>query len=503
MPPRKKGAPLTATPAQLKELMSKWAEYIDNPVKFAYEVVCIERLDKWQEETLMALATIPRAQVAVAAGTGVGKEVIASLSLLWFLCTRPGARVAAMSASAHQVEVALWFEIQKWIDHSPYLGFFVEWTPSKIKMKENPDGWFAFQSIAAKRVSSKTGERDAEGGAGIHGKHLLLIISEASGVDDVHIDAKLATLTDAGDDQRVLVIGNPVRRSGRFYEFFSKEEVKKSWWTRNVSHAESSFVSKAVGQRLIDLNGEDSPIVQAKVMGQFPTGSEGRNVFSYDEIIAAFNRNVEDDPDQALHVGVDVARYGDDETVIAVVRNHFGMPLKRYKKLSTMETAIATVQEITRWWRRPADNPRPKTAVLTPDDFIKCQREVFIKVDETGVGGGVVDALRSQGWIVFGINNASTPRNKRHYRSRGDEIWMVDGKIGLSRSYIPHDDDLLHQLCNREVEFDLNGKRKLESKEHMKTKGLPSPDMADALMLALAVVVDIRNFDYSKTVVYT
>lgn len=479
-------------------LAARWKDYRHDPVKFAFEVAQVKRLDPWQKELLMNLAQ--HDLVAVAASTGIGKDFTAALAIIWFLCCHPYAKVAATSASAQQVQVSLWMELQKIISESEFLPHILEWTPSTVKVRGYEERWRAFQSIAAKRVSGTTGESSAEGGQGLHADYLLVVISEASGVDDAQFDAKLATLT-GGIRNICLCIGNPQRRSGRFYDIFHRAEYKKHWITRNVSHLDSSFVSQAASQRLIDTHGEDSALVQAKVHGQFPMLTEGRTIYGFKEVEDAFTRNWEDDPKNPIQIGVDVARYGDCETVIVVRRSNLVLEIIPYKRIDLMTTTANIVDAATSWWHREFNDPR-KPGEISPDDFVLCQDDTMIVVDEVGIGGGVIDALRSQGWTVVGVNNGSTPRNKLHYASRGDEIWFVDGKLALDRVSIPQqDEELQHQLCNREVRYSRDGtKRRVETKDELLRRGLPSPDRADAFLLAFATVTNSRMYDFSRAI---
>ena len=482
----------------VQKLAERWAHYYDHPVDFAYEVIGIERLDQWQQDTLNALFQRPSAQVAVAAGTGVGKETVAALATLCFLATRKNSRVAAMSASESQLKNALWIEIHKWLYHGKqHLAQFIEWTPTRILVRGHPK-WYAFQSTASKRVS-KTGEVDAEAGAGLHGEHLLLIISEASGVDDVLWDAKLATMTDEGDDNRILAIGNPVRRSGRFYEIFKKEDVRKHWWVKNVSHAESSFVSKLASKRIADIG--NAALTRAKVEGEFPDADDGWAIYRLDELLEANNRNIDDqdDPSLKLQIGIDVARGGPCFSVVYGRRGRIGLGYEKYQHSDLMLVVSSAVQFATRWWGRKAlEGPRPASAVLSAADFQAAQRGTIFVIDIVGMGAGVYDALRAQGWTCKGIHAQHVPRNKKHYASRNDELWFVDGKIALTDCYVPHDDTLELQICARRMKYDRTGKRRVETKDEMMKRGLDSPDVADGFMLAFAQVVDHSELDYSR-----
>lgn len=480
------------------KLIDHW---YDNPVDFAYEAVQIDKLDQWQEESLQALSD--NDLVAIAAGTGVGKEVVASISTLWYLMTRPMSRVVATSASATQVQNALWTEINLWLHKGDFLRQHLEWTPSRVfhKGKDKAPVWYAYHSVAAKRISSATGEKEAEGGAGMHRDYMLLVISEASGVEDVHWDARMLTMT-SNIENKCLAIGNPVRRSGRFYEVWAKPKVRRSWYVKNVSHMESTFTSKEMSQRMIDTMGNDHPVVQAKVHGQFPTFIAGKTVFGFDEISDCFKRKVDDDLTTQLQIGVDVARFGTNKTVIYSRRGPMGLGFVEYEKTDVVETCEYAAMEAQRWWRRATSYPRKYSEVLPVEQLLMCQREVLFCVDETGVGGGVVDLLRRQGWRAVGVNNGSVPRNKRHYVSRGDEMWMVDGKQAFKEAYLPEDEDLQNQLCNREIMYDSKGlRRKLETKDQMQKRGLSSPDIADACMLAFVTVRLPSANDYRNAMV--
>ncbi|GIN89860.1 hypothetical protein J22TS1_09110 [Siminovitchia terrae] len=170
-----------------------------------------------------------------------------------------------------------------------------------------------------------------------------------------------------------------------------------------------------------------------------------------------------------------MARYGDDETTIIPRIGNLVPSLKTYNKQDTMTTAghvIKLAKELMLEYGRPF---------------------CVIKIDDDGVGGGVTDRLREivyeEGLYinVIDCHNGGAALNPENYFNWGSESWATirdfihDGEI-----QIPNDEDLIGQLSTRKYRVTSKGKIQLESKDEMKTRGLRSPDRADALVLAFA-----------------
>lgn len=185
---------------------------------------------------------------------------------------------------------------------------------------------------------------------------------------------------------------------------------------------------------------------------------------------------IEMHPHDERIMGVDVARYGDDETVIAFRcgRNAYDEPWKSFRKLDTMESAARVADEFDRY--------RPNA----------------LFVDETGVGAGVVDRLRQLGYPVVAVNFGSKPDNLTDAKvaNKRAEMWVrmrewLRGEVG-----IPDDPQLEAQLTSVEYKHDANNAILLEKKEDMKKRQLPSPDRADALALTFAYPVRVDTDDW-------
>lgn len=175
---------------------------------------------------------------------------------------------------------------------------------------------------------------------------------------------------------------------------------------------------------------------------------------------------------QPVEIGVDVARFGADKTVIAVRRGSKVMPLKVYGKQDTMATAGAVIAE---------------------------QRAVgatAIKVDVIGIGAGVVDRLKEQGYPVRGINVAEAAVDPERFANLRSQLWWAlrerlnpDPKVNPDPVALPPDDELLADLSGVQYKITSRGQLEVERKEDMKKRLGRSPDRADAVVLAFAQTV--------------
>lgn len=249
---------------------------------------------------------------------------------------------------------------------------------------------------------------------------------------------------------------------------------------------------------LIDKYGAESDVVRVRVYGEFPK-AEADAFIALELAELAAGAAVEPTGD-TLHLGVDVARFGGDETVIAPRIGMKVFKLRCYNRQDTMVTAgwcISTGKEFLRKYPHLSS--------------------VKIKVDDTGVGGGVTDRLneiiKEEGllnWEIVPVNNGSRPSESEgeYYDSLGTEMWArlrdilqenfsahVQGKTSVIE--LPQDERLVTQLTQRKYRMTSRGKIALERKEDMKKRGLDSPDRADAVVLAFAELAKPEVFFYA------
>ncbi|MFC4305785.1 DEAD/DEAH box helicase family protein [Cohnella boryungensis] len=441
--------------------------YWDDPVSFAQDMLGMDP-DDWQREVMMDVAQYRL--TSVRSGQGVGKTGAEAALVIWFLCCRPNPKVVCTAPTRQQLYDVLWAEVAKWLESSMVKNL-LKWTKTKVYMVGHEERWFA---------TARTATRP-ENMAGFHEDHMLFIVDEASGVADPILETILGTLT--GEDNKLAMFGNPTRTAGVFYDSHNRDRAR--FCTHKVDSRDSKRTSRENIQMLIDKYGAESDVVRVRVYGEFPK-AEADSFIALELAEFAAGATVEEAGD-TLHLGVDVARFGDDETVIAPRIGMKVYKLRCYNKQDTMVTVgwvISTAREMLRKYQQ--------------------LRKVEIKIDDSGVGGGVTDRLneivleeRLRGWRVTPVINGSSPTKHatEHYENRGTETWAdlrdllqeslskyIQGKPAALE--LPNDDRLVTQLSQRKYRMTSKGKLALERKEDMKKRGLDSPDRADAVVLA-------------------
>ena len=445
--------------ANIEELARQMKRYITDPAAFVVNVLDAHP-DKWQEEALQAIGTQPR--ISVRSGHGVGKTAFEAWCVSWFLFTRPFPKIPCTAPTQQQLFDILWPEISKWLKRSPLLDELFEWQKTKVVMKEMPERWFATARTASK----------PENMAGFHEEHLLFICDEASGIDDSIYETIEGALTTT--DAKLILCGNPTKNSGIFKRSFFED--RELYWTKKVSCFDAARVADEYSQRLIKQYGMDSDVVRVRVLGEFPK-AEPDGLIPLELVEAAMMRDadMEADPETMLEIGADIARFGDDETIIVPRIGGKVLGLHHFTKQDLM-TTCGKVLSITKGAMKDYAKPH-----------------ATIRVDDDGVGGGVTDRLREViledglNIDVIACHNGGRANDKEHYANWVTEQWcglkerLVDGDISL-----PQDDELAAQLSTRKYSINSRDQIILEDKKSYKKRIHRSPDRADALVLAFA-----------------
>lgn len=453
--------------------------YRKNPVIFAKEVLLFEP-DKWQKDALTDLAENPK--VAVKSGQGVGKTGIEAVALLWFLCCFPFPRVVATAPTKQQLHDVLWSEVSKWQSKSPLLLALLKWTKTYVYMIGCEKRWFAVARTATKPENMQ----------GFHEDNMLFIVDEASGVADPIMEAIMGTLS--GDNNKLLLCGNPTKRSGTFYDAFNQD--RGLYKCHTVSSADSPRTNKENIKALIRKYGKDSNVVKVRVCGEFPT-DEDDAFFSTamieqsimteisEDTLRALGEGFPQEPDKiySVDVGCDVARFGNDKTVITYKINEV---CKIYRKVNGKSTTWTS----------------GNLAML----YIKIKNElnysgkIPIKIDVGGIGGGVIDQLTAlkktdsiyDDMIILPVNFGQPIKHKFYYDSTTYMLSVIrdlvapfddEGNPLPPKLILPNDPDMVGEFTCRKYDFVTGGKQKVESKDEMKERGLPSPDIADSIAL--------------------
>jgi len=438
--------------------------YRKDPVLFAGEVIKYVP-DQWQADTLHDLADPTCRRVSVRSGQGVGKTATEAVALLWFLSCFPYARVVATAPTRQQLNDVLWSEVAKWQAQSPLLSGLLKWTKTYVYVVGMEKRWFAVARTATKPENMQ----------GFHEENMLFIVDEASGVAEPIMEAVLGTLS--GPNNKLLMCGNPTKTNGTFYDSHTNPNVRPLYRVRRVSSRDVSRTDKENIEMLERRYGKESNVVRVRVDGEFPLQED--DVFIPIQLAeASVNRELEK-PTAKISLGVDVARFGDDETIIA--QNAGGdvtLPVIRHG-----QNLMRTVGDIVQQYHRILDD-NPNYYGTIP-----------IIIDDTGLGGGVTDRLtevraeqRLSRMEIVPVNFGGKIPDKEAAKWYGDitsYMWstvrdrLTDGTLKL-----PDDSELIAQLSVRKYALNSSGKIVLESKKEMKKRGLFSPDRADAVALS-------------------
>ncbi len=398
---------------------------------------------------------------AIASGHGIGKSAGTAMLVTWLLATRPHCKGVVTATTANQLETKTFAEIKKWLKRSLVADMF-EIKAMSIEAKASPETW-RLDAITCR-------EENSESFAGQHAasSSSFYIFDEASGVPDIVWEVAEGGLTDG--EPFMFAFGNPTRNTGRFYECFHKRSGR--WRTRHIDSRTVAITNKDEIAAWAKEYGEDSDFFRVRVRGEFAAASSQQFIPTGLATEAA-SREIAHNQATAAIIGVDVARFGDDDSVIYVRIGRGYLPIKRYHGLSTTQLVAKVKQRFSEV--RELGFPRDR---------------IYIFVDEGGVGGGPKDMLRDDGYPVRGVQFGQGADEPQAYARKREEmwarmkIWLADGGA------IPNDAALIDDLTGPEYDILPGGQVKLESKKDMKKRGLDSPDAADALALTFAFKVE-------------
>jgi hypothetical protein len=408
--------------------------------------------------------------MARASGHGVGKSTVAAWVILWGISTMPNTRVVVTANTDSQLRTKTWPEVTKW-----------------LRLMINRD-WFKATATAVFSAETERerlwradaipwSEENTEAFAGLHnkGRRVILIFDEASAISDRIWEVSEGALTDEDTEIIWLAFGNPTRNTGRFRECFGR--FRHRWDHGHIDSRDVEGTNKAQLEQWVKDYGEDSDFVRVRVRGLFPHA--GSMQFISSEVVeaaAGADREIPWIRDEPLIMGVDVARFGDDATIIRFRRGRDArrIPPIKLRGADTMEVAARIADERARF--QPG----------------------AIFIDGGGVGGVVVDRCRQIGLPVTEVQfggkadrTASGQDRNIVYANKRAEMW---GSLRewLHNGAIDNDPDLIADLTGVEYGYALRDGRdaiQLERKEDMKRRGLASSDNGDALALTFAYPV--------------
>ncbi len=206
--------------------------YRSDPVLFVREVLNTEP-DVWQVEFLNHIAAGNR-RISVRSGHGVGKSTASAWAMLWYLFLRFPVKIVVTAPTSSQLYDALFAELKRWVKQlPPMLQDQLDVKQDRVEVKEAPNEAF---------ISARTSRAEQpEALQGVHSDNVMLVADEASGIPEAVFEAAAGSMS--GHKAVTLLLGNPVRSAGFFYDTHNR--LKDDWITMKVSCADSPRVSEA------------------------------------------------------------------------------------------------------------------------------------------------------------------------------------------------------------------------------------------------------------------
>ncbi|RPI52828.1 MAG: hypothetical protein EHM49_05025, partial [Deltaproteobacteria bacterium] len=316
-------------------------------------------------------------RMSIRSGHGTGKSTLSAWISLNFISTRPYSKVVVTAPTNRQLYDIYWAELAKWFRRSKLQDEFVQQKDKFFHKSAPKDWWIRLVSPQARA----TKDEQAETLAGFHGDHLLIICDEASGIADPVFIPLEGALTQ--EDNKVMLLGNPTKNHGYFYDTHFHRDISKKWHHLHWDSRESPIVTKEMVDYFETKYGIDSNVFAIRIVGNPPTDDQNA-LISLAWARQCLGNESEVAEDEPLYLGVDVARYGEDTSVILPRRGLKIYPWDTHRNLNTIDLGGHINQVYGEMEARG------------------------ISIDEIGVGAGVTDWLMKHGNLrTFGINVSS------------------------------------------------------------------------------------------------
>lgn len=476
-------------PENYDDLLTDLLRFEDDPVAFCYYAfpwgepgTALARFDgpeAWQLDILErvrdGIISLEEAivRLSIRSGHGIGKSAMVSILILWAML-KEDTRGVVTANTERQLRTKTWAELGKWFNL--YIGKdLFRLTATSL-----------FPADKAKHFTWRIdmipwSENNTTAFQGLHnqGKRILIVFDEASEIPKQIWTVAQGALSDANTQIIWFAAGNPTEPSGEFFEIH-QPKPDNPWYTRAVDSRSVSFTNKTELERQIraDPEGLESDIIKVRILGEFP--ATGYTAFiSRAAVLEAMNpiRQPHVPDDEPIILGVDVARYGQNNSVIYPRRGRDARS-------------------------RPSIKLRGNNTMQVVDAVLGAMRLYstgLVAVDGGGVGGGVIDRLRQLGVDVIEVQfgAAASPslaqanRGKARYFNKRAEIWgaVADWLLGGA---LPNSPQLLEALCGPKQKISgedvIQLERKEEAMDRMAREGIVfDMDEADALAITFAI----------------
>lgn len=399
--------------------------------------------------------------IAVSSGHGIGKSAEIAMLVNWAKSTCEDTKVVITAGTGTQLATKTVPEVSKWFRRACNAAWWdVNATSIRYRSEKRQANW---------RTDFITwSEYNTDAFAGMHnkGKRIVLVFDEASAIADKVWEVAEGALTDEGTEIIWIAFGNPTQNSGRFRACFG--QYAHRWKTFQIDSRTVEGTNKDQIEKWRADYGEDSDFFRIRVRGEFPR--VGSNQFiSADAVAACRKFKAEGFQGFPKMLGVDVARFGDDKTVLVLRQGRKAEVIGKYRGKDVAEVTSLVIEAIEKH---------------QPDAVI---------VDSDGIGAPVYDNLKFRGYSkrLFEFHGGFPANNQSAYFNQRSEIWGLLRDWIVAGAEIPDDPEIEMELTAPQYGFSAQQQLQLEKKDDMKKRRpeVGSPDVGDALAMTFAVKV--------------
>lgn len=428
----------------------KFQERIKNDPEYCFREIL--GFEPWAKQLEIVEALKRSNKVSVRSCNGAGKTYSLPRIALWYLLAHPRAIVINTAPTWRQVENQFWRHFRN-AHAKAKMAIGGKLLKTKFEMDED---WYAL-GISVRKT---------EDFQGWHGENILVILDEASGISPLVFEAVLGVIS-GGVNTKLLLIGNPNQNQGDFYDSFTDptfEHVHISAFDLpNVKERRHVIPGLSTYEWVEDMRrkfGEDHDVYRVRVLGEPPI--KGDDILIHLNVVADCIGADRELYGEEEYIGLDVARFGKDRSAFVYRKGNKAKVLEIITHNDLMELAGKSKS----WMKQ---YPKAKLVI------------------DMGMGAGVYDRLKEQDDVrsrVYGVNFGAAPKDKETYKNLRIEMW--DGVKSWLRDAVLEPHEEWYQLCKPKYKFTSTGQLQLEAKEDMAKRGVPSPDIGDALAVTFA-----------------
>jgi hypothetical protein len=471
------------------KLANEVAAYYQNPYGFVmamypwgHQGTILERQegpDGWQKDFLLELGgqvkergfdgkhAVKPVRMAIASGHGIGKSALSAWVVDWIMSTRPRSKGTITANTYQQLSTRSWAQIIAWTKIC-LTGRWFTITTTEMFYQHQRESWqCAAQSCKEENSEAFAGQHAADASS-------FYIFDEASNIPDKIFEVAEGGLTDG--EPFIFLFGNPTRAEGKFFRVNFGNE-RERWWHQSIDSRSCKLTNKRQLQEWVEDYGEDSDFVRVRVRGECPR-SGTRQLIPNDSV--AFCRRYKSQGHESLPriLGIDPARYGDDRSTVILRQGRKAEIVAKFRGLDIVDLAGRIAEYM--------DEQAPDMTIIDAD----------------GIGAGVVDVLKHRNYRVTEYHGGGKADESNAYYNKRAECWCLLRDWLRAGAEIPDDPELAVDLTGPEYGFSNKNQVQLEKKEDMKSRGLASPDLGDALAMTFAARVLARPRRKSE-IVYT